>query len=100
MMRLLPCRSPGLRPFLLSFVVVLTFASKILHIIQHLRSVPNSSFFLYLPTFFVTDFLVSIFAWLALSKLSGPWAVAGSVIVAFWGYVFPSSFDGDQLTVP
>lgn len=83
-MRLL-CRSPGLRPFLLSFVVVLTFASKILHIIQHLRSVPRSAFFLYLPTFFVTDLLVSIFVWLALSKLSGPWGVAGSVVVAFLG---------------
>uniref|UniRef100_A0A093V1M7 Lipoteichoic acid synthase-like YqgS n=1 Tax=Talaromyces marneffei PM1 TaxID=1077442 RepID=A0A093V1M7_TALMA len=86
-MRLLSCRSPGLRPFLLSCVVVLTFASKILHILQHLRSVPSWSFFLYLPTFFVSDFLVSIFAWLALSKLSGSWGVAGSVVVAFLGVI-------------
>ena len=94
MMRLSPCRFPGLRPFLLSLVVVLTLASKILHILQHLRSVAILSLCLYLPTLFVPDFLVFIFAWLALSKLPGLWSVVGSIVVAFWGYVIlvPPSF--------
>ncbi|EED15230.1 conserved hypothetical protein [Talaromyces stipitatus ATCC 10500] len=86
-MRLFPCRFPGLRPFLLSVIVVFTFASKILHLFQHRRNVRSPSFLLYLPTFFLTDFLVSIFAWLALSKLPGSWGIAGLAIVAFVGAV-------------
>ncbi|EED11750.1 conserved hypothetical protein [Talaromyces stipitatus ATCC 10500] len=86
-MRPFLCRFPGLKPFLLSIIVVFTFASKILHLFQHRRTVQGSSFLLYLPTFFLTDFLVSIIACLALSKLSGSLGIAGFAIVTFIGVV-------------
>lgn len=80
-------RSPGLRPLLLSLVVVTTFASKFLHLIQHIRSVPQLLFLLYLPTFFLIDLTVSVFSWYLLSLSSGVWSVAGLAIVAVLGYV-------------
>lgn len=82
-----PCRLPALRPLLLSLVVVPTFASKILHIFLHRRGASSSAFFLYMPSFFFTDFLVSILAWLALSKLPGIWGIVGTVAVAVLSYV-------------
>jgi hypothetical protein len=87
-MKLIACRSPGLRPLLLSLVIVTTLASKTLHLIQHIRSVPHLLFLLYLPTFFLTDLFVSIVSWALLWVFPGAWGTAGLVIVAILGYVW------------
>lgn len=86
-MRLAAFRSPGLRPLLFSLVVVTTVASKILHLYQHIRSVPYLSFLLYLPTFFLTDLVVCVLAWTLLSIFPGAWGTAALVVVAILGYV-------------
>lgn len=80
-------RPPHLRPFLLSLVVVSSAAAKIVHLLQHIRTLPRSSFFLYLPTFFLLDFLVVVVAWALLQKSPGIGNVAGLALVASIAYV-------------
>ncbi|CRG88013.1 Catalase-peroxidase [Talaromyces islandicus] len=76
-------RWPLLRPFLLSLIVVSSVAAKIVHLLQHIRTLPRSSFFLYLPTFFLLDFLVVVVAWALLQKTLGIGNVVGLTAVAF-----------------
>lgn len=85
-MNLLP-RLPHLRPFLLSLIVVASVASKVVHLIQHIRSLPLSLFFFYLPTFFLLDFLVVFVAWALLQKTRGIGNFVGLAVVAFFAYV-------------
>jgi hypothetical protein len=76
-----------LRPFLLSLIIVSSVAAKIIHLLQHIRTLPRSSFFLYLPTFFLLDFLVVVVAWALLQKTLGIGNVVGLAIVALVAYV-------------
>jgi hypothetical protein len=79
-------RRAYLRPFLLSLIVGSSAAAKIVHLLQHIRTLPRSSFYLYLPTFFLLDFLVVVVAWALLQKTLGIGNVGGLLLVAFVAY--------------
>lgn len=56
----LPCAlsRPPVAPFLFSLLVVSGLSSKLLHIAQHVRSLPLLYFIIYLPTLFFLDLFV------------------------------------------
>lgn len=83
-------RLPYLRPFLLSLIVVSSVAAKIVHLLQHIRTLPRSSFFLYFLTFFLVDFFVVVVAWVLLQKTLGLGNAVGLAIVASVAYVLGS----------
>ena len=49
---------PSIPPILFAIVVVSVLSTKILHILQHLQSLPLVYFVLYSPTLFLLDILV------------------------------------------
>ncbi|KAF4975747.1 hypothetical protein FZEAL_7524 [Fusarium zealandicum] len=65
-------------PFGLFFVSVL--ASKLLHLYTHFSTVPTGAFILYLPTFFLFDFVAVCIARLLFSQSKSYFAWAGCVI--------------------
>lgn len=66
----MPCKPVSLRqpqPLLFATIVVCTVASKLLHVFQHLTTVPLSRFIIFFPTFLVQDVVVIAAARLLLS---------------------------------
>lgn len=80
-------RSHFVRPFLLSLLVVSTFASKALHLIQHAHSISPILLVLYFPTFFIFETLLSVGAWFLLNRTIGLKSLVGTAIVGFLAYV-------------
>lgn len=81
------------RPFFLSLFAVAVLAAKLLHLVQHGRSVGILQFLLYLPTFFIPDILVIALMRLVLhgygSKLTAL-SVTGLLVGSFIACVFCS----------
>ncbi|KAM5344176.1 hypothetical protein ACJ41O_012713 [Fusarium nematophilum] len=70
--------------FSVSFVFgaffVSVISSKLVHLYNHVATVPLEAFILYLPTFFLFDFLAICIARLLLSQSKSPWAWAGCTL--------------------
>ncbi|KAK2791209.1 hypothetical protein FQN53_006047 [Emmonsiellopsis sp. PD_33] len=65
-------------PLVFSVLVVALLAAKLLHLFQHVASIPSLPFILYLPTFFIQDVLLIIVQRLLLHcQTRTPWSVTG-----------------------
>ena len=71
------------RPFLFSLLVVSILASKLLHLFQHVHTIPPLRFVLYFPTFFVQDVVVAIAGRLLLHNGTGALSVVGLLFGGF-----------------
>jgi hypothetical protein len=68
------------RPFIFSLLVVSVTSSKVLHLFQHVSSLPGSQFALYFPTFFIIETLLFVTGWGLLFKLTGVKCLVGTVV--------------------
>ncbi|KAJ5170483.1 uncharacterized protein N7500_003266 [Penicillium coprophilum] len=68
------------RPFIFSLLIVSVTSSKLLHLFQHVSSLPGVQFALYFPTFFIIETLLCITAWGLLFKITGVKALLGTAV--------------------
>lgn len=73
-------RQSFIRPFIFSLLVVSVASSKVLHLLQHVSSLPGGQFALYFPTFFILETLLCIAAWELLFKLKGVKSFLGTAV--------------------
>jgi hypothetical protein len=77
--------------FSVSYVFGICFvsivASKAVHLWAHFFTIPASSFVLYLPTFFIFDFLAICLVRLLLTQSKAPWAWTARLIGSIATYV-------------
>lgn len=64
---------PALPPILFALVVVSVLSAKILHILQHIQSLPFVYFVLYSPSLFIPDVLVIVVLRLLLQSPENRW---------------------------
>lgn len=69
--------------FLFSAFFVSVVLSKFVHLCTYVSTIPTGAFLLYLPTFFITDFLVICIARLFLRPVKGLPSLVGAVIGSF-----------------
>ncbi|KAK0387249.1 hypothetical protein NLU13_5562 [Sarocladium strictum] len=67
-------------PYVFGIYFVSIIASKLLHLFTHLFTVPLPAFLLYLPTFFIFDFLAICIVRLLLTQSKTPWARLGCMV--------------------
>jgi hypothetical protein len=81
----LPCALslPPLAPFLFSLLVVSGLSTKVLHIAQHVRSLPLLHLILYLPTLFFLDLFVICLGRLLLRGPESPFQLLTCVLGGF-----------------
>ncbi|KGO77778.1 Alkaline phosphatase-like, alpha/beta/alpha [Penicillium italicum] len=73
-------RHSFIRPFIVSLLVVSVTSSKVLHLLQHVSSLPGGQFALYFPTFFILETLLCVAAWALLFKFTGLKSLLGTVV--------------------
>ncbi|KAJ5788348.1 hypothetical protein N7457_003338 [Penicillium paradoxum] len=73
-------RQSSIRPFIASLLAVSVISSKLLHLFQHVASLPLGQFLIYFPTFFILETLLCIGAWALLFKLTGLKSILGTVV--------------------
>lgn len=79
-------RSQFLRPFLFSVLVVSALSSKLLHLLQHVNSVPTPLFIVYFTTFFIQEAILFVAVWFLLQKTSGGKNVLATVFSGILTY--------------
>lgn len=87
-------RQAFLRPFLLSLLLVSALSSKVLHLFQHVSSLPPALFVVFFPTFFVQELLLCGAAWFLLTRstrLGCVLGLAATASVALLTFVLASS---------
>lgn len=77
--------------FFVSYIFGICFvsivASKVLHLWAHFFTIPASSFVLYLPTFFIFDFIAVCLVRLLLTQSKAPWTWFARLVGSIASYV-------------